>query len=281
MCDGTVALCHRLEDTKAFGRGYAKARVCCHVAMAPGGARRWWRGGRTWHATHTPWPCNTGKKGLSGRSTLGRCIIRQILGSVVEAIYWLSVQHTCAHTCNIQTHTQTWRNTTRGENEISNSSKTTSHRWTHFGKIMQRITRLYIKHTSYIKIQQHLWSPGKKAETNTEWRQDCSHDKQQVCVGVQVCSDHLLTILVHGMRFRLLLANISEGAHNRYTVGQFLVVLVVMLFEQGLTDLLPGILTYRAWHLMLIQNHVWFKTHTQERKNKRGFSPHYSLKSSF
>lgn len=73
---------------------------------------------------------------------------------------------------------------------------------------------------------------------------------------MSVCSDHLLTILVHRMRFRLLLANISEGAYNRYAVGQFLVVLVVVLFEQGLADPLPGILTHRTRQLVLIQNHV-------------------------
>lgn len=96
-----------------------------------------------------------------------------------------------------------------------------------------------------------------------------------VCVGVNVCSDHLLTILVHGMRLRLLLANISKGAHNRYAVGQFLVVLVVVLFEQGLADPLPGILTDRARHLVLIQDHVWEgKTHKGARKCRL---PHYSL----
>lgn len=68
-------------------------------------------------------------------------------------------------------------------------------------------------------------------------------------------SDHLLTILVHGMRLRLLLANISEGAYNGDAVGQFLVVLVVVLFEQGLADPLPGIFTHGARHLVLIQNH--------------------------
>lgn len=77
-----------------------------------------------------------------------------------------------------------------------------------------------------------------------------------MCVGVHVCSDHLLTILVHGMRLRLLLANISKGAYNGYAVRQFLVVLVVVLFEQGLADPLPGVLTHRARRLVLIQNHL-------------------------
>lgn len=71
-----------------------------------------------------------------------------------------------------------------------------------------------------------------------------------------VCLVHLLTILVHGMRFRLLLANISEGAYYRYAVGQFLVVLVVVLFKEGFADPLSSILTYRTRHLMLVQNHV-------------------------
>lgn len=79
-----------------------------------------------------------------------------------------------------------------------------------------------------------------------------------------VRSDHLLTILIHGMRLRLLFANISKGAYNGDAVGQFLVVLVVVLFEQGLADPPPGILTYRARHLVLIQNHVWeVKTDTR------------------
>lgn len=38
LCDGTVALCNCLKDTRTFGVGYAKGRVWCHVA--PGGARR-------------------------------------------------------------------------------------------------------------------------------------------------------------------------------------------------------------------------------------------------
>lgn len=74
------------------------------------------------------------------------------------------------------------------------------------------------------------------------------HIKQRIdrCiqyVGVHKCSDHLLTILVHGMRLRLLLANIGKGAYNWDPIGQFLVVLVVVLFEQGLADFHPGILT--------------------------------------
>ena len=76
-------------------------------------------------------------------------------------------------------------------------------------------------------------------------------------LSVYVCLHHMLTILVHGMRFGLLFANISKGAYNRNAVGQFLVVLVVVLFEQGLADLLSGILTYSPRHLVLIQNHVW------------------------
>lgn len=165
LCDGTVALCNCLEDTETFGLGYAKGCVWCHVVMAPVGAWRWWTGGRTWHATHTPRPCHAGK-GLPGWCTLGECLFRQTLwrfyGLIIEAIYWLSVWHTCAHTHakpsrREQTHTQTQRNTNKRRNEISNSGKTTSHRWTHSGKNMQRITRLYIEHSVHIYTQ-HLWS---------------------------------------------------------------------------------------------------------------------------
>ena len=75
-----------------------------------------------------------------------------------------------------------------------------------------------------------------------------------MCVYIRLCA--LLTILVHGMRLRLLLANISKGSYNRDTVGQFLMILVVVLFEQGFTDPPPRILSDRARHLVLIQNHV-------------------------
>lgn len=77
-----------------------------------------------------------------------------------------------------------------------------------------------------------------------------------VYVGEHTCSDHLLTILVHGVRLRLLLANIGEGTYNGDAVGQFLMVLVVVLFEQGFANSYPGILTQRARCLVLIQNHV-------------------------
>lgn len=148
LCDGTVALCNCLKDTKTFGLGFVKGRVWGHVATAPGGAQRWWGGGQTWHATNTPRPCHTGK-GLSDWSIFGECFSRQTLGRfyglIIEAIYWLSESHTCEIQ---QTRTNTYTNMekqTRGENEISNSGKTASHRWTHFRKNMQRITRLHIK----------------------------------------------------------------------------------------------------------------------------------------
>lgn len=116
---------------------------------------------------------------------------------------------------------------------------------------MQRITRLYIKtYCVYLQYMVTVVKTKNKTECTVLANDRC------VCVGVCEFSDHLLTILVHGMRLRLLLANISERAHNGYAVGQFLVVLVVVLFEQGLTDLLPSILTYRARRLVLIQHHV-------------------------
>lgn len=122
MCDGTVALCNCLKDTKTFGLGYTKGRVWCHVAAAPGGARRWRRGGQTWHATHTPWPRHTGKS-LSRWSILGECFFKQTLGRfyglIIEVIYWLSVWHACAHTCKIeQTRTNTYTNTEKQEEKM-------------------------------------------------------------------------------------------------------------------------------------------------------------------
>lgn len=63
----------------------------------------------------------------------------------------------------------------------------------------------------------------------------------------EVCEEHnVLTVLVHGVRFRLLLADVSEGAYDGDAIGQLLVVLVVVLFQQGLADPLPGILTQRT-----------------------------------
>ncbi len=275
LCDGTVALCSCLQDTKTFGLGYTKACVRCHVAMAPGGAWRWWRGGRTWHTAHTPWPCHTGKA-LSWWCTPGRCFFRWTLwrfyAMIRETIYWLSVWHTCTHTHakpsrQEQTHTNTEKHKQEEKWDIKQQQNNESR--TQFGKNMQRITRLYIKHSVHIYIQQHVWSPRRKQRM---CREACSLGIWQVCVCVCVCLDCLLTILVHGMRFRLLLANISKGAHNRDAVGQFLVVLMVVLFEQRITDPLPGILTHRARHLVLIQNHVWFlKKHSTVNNSEGGF----------
>lgn len=66
----------------------------------------------------------------------------------------------------------------------------------------------------------------------------------------------VFTVFVHGMRLRLLLADVSEGAYDGDAVGQLLVVLVMVLLEQGLADPLPGIRTQRAGTLVLIQNHI-------------------------
>lgn len=77
------------------------------------------------------------------------------------------------------------------------------------------------------------------------------------CVGRGWGRGRLLTVLVHGMRLGLLLADVGEGAHDGDAVGQLLVVLVVVLLQQGFTDPLPGVLADGARHLMLIQNHIW------------------------
>lgn len=70
------------------------------------------------------------------------------------------------------------------------------------------------------------------------------------------------------MGFRLLLANIGEGAYDGYAVGQFLVVLVVVLLEQGLADPPPRVLADGARHLVLIQDHFWLRRHTASHFEK-------------
>lgn len=71
-----------------------------------------------------------------------------------------------------------------------------------------------------------------------------------------VCACFWLTVFVHGVRLRLLLPNISKRAYDGDAVGQFFVVLVVMLFQQGFPDPVPSIWTERTRQLMLVQNHV-------------------------
>lgn len=81
------------------------------------------------------------------------------------------MQNTADKNKHIHKHGETQ---TRGENEISNSSKTTSHRWTHFGKNMQRITRLYIKANCIYFHKTTYMVTMEKAEDNTGCRNDCS-----------------------------------------------------------------------------------------------------------
>lgn len=115
LCDGTVALCDCPKHTKTFGVCCTEGHVWGHVAMAPGGAWLWRRGGQIWHALHTPWPCHTGKR-LSGWCILRECLFRQTLGRfyglIMEDIYWLNVWHT-KYSIQEQTHTQTRRNKRR------------------------------------------------------------------------------------------------------------------------------------------------------------------------
>lgn len=134
LCDGTVALSNCLKDTKTFGAICTKGRVWCHVAMAPGGAWRWLRGGQTQHATHTPWPCHIGK-GLSGWSILGECSFRRTLGLIIEHIYWWSVWHTCAHTCKTQ---QTRTNTEKHKQEEKMRYQTAAKQQVTDGHILEK-----------------------------------------------------------------------------------------------------------------------------------------------
>lgn len=117
--------------------------------------------------------------------------------------------------------------------------------------VMQRIIALNRNILHIFVYNINTWV----AEDITEYRKACSLIYRQVYVWVS-CTCSVLTILVHGVRLRLLLANISKGAYNRDAVGQFFLVLVMVLFEKSLTDLSPGIFTYRARCLILIQNHV-------------------------
>lgn len=182
LWDGTVALSSCLKDTKTFDLGFAKGHVWDHVAMAPGGAQSWWRGEQTWHATHTLWPCPTGNS-FFGWSILGACFFRQTLGRfyglIIEAIYWLSEWHICTHMQNtadknkhIQKHGETQ---TRGENEISNSCKTASHRWTHW-KNHARGYNIIHKNILYIFTYNNIYGHhGKRIKLATD---------RCVCVGV-------------------------------------------------------------------------------------------------
>lgn len=90
LWDGRIALCDSLKRTKTFSAW----RVCGHTATAPGGAWRWWRGGQTWHATHTLWPCRTGNN-VSGNSILRECFFScgRFYGLIIEYINCLNVPH--------------------------------------------------------------------------------------------------------------------------------------------------------------------------------------------
>lgn len=186
LCDGTVALCNCLKHAKTFG-------VWCHVASAPGGAWRWWRGGQTWHATHTLWwPCHTGN-GLSGWNILEEFSFRQTLfmrfhGLIIEDIYWLSAWHTCAHACkiqqtrtNIHKHGETQR---RGEKRCQTAVK---QQVTHGHTLEKhaRIPRLYIKNTVCIYIHQRMWSWEKQRTKQGVWTDGCVC--VCVCAGYHSC----------------------------------------------------------------------------------------------
>lgn len=53
------------------------------------------------------------------------------------------------------------------------------------------------------------------------------------------------TILIHGVRFGLLPADICERAYDGDPVSQFLLVLMVVLFKESISDLLPHLLSQR------------------------------------
>ncbi|CAG5933413.1 unnamed protein product, partial [Menidia menidia] len=65
-----------------------------------------------------------------------------------------------------------------------------------------------------------------------------------------------LSEICHSVGKRGDLTLFLKRAYNRDTVSQFLMILVVVLFKQGLPDPPSGILSYRAGDLMLIQNHL-------------------------
>lgn len=54
------------------------------------------------------------------------------------------------------------------------------------------------------------------------------------------------TILIHGVWFGLLSADICERAYDGNPVSQFLLVLMVVLFKESISDLLPHLLPQKT-----------------------------------
>lgn len=66
----------------------------------------------------------------------------------------------------------------------------------------------------------------------------------------------LTSILVHGVWFGLLLADVGEGANDGDAVRQLLLVLVVVALQQRVLDLPAHVLPQRHPRLVLVQDHV-------------------------
>lgn len=65
------------------------------------------------------------------------------------------------------------------------------------------------------------------------------------------------TIFVHGIWFWLFLANISKGTNNGNPVGEFFLILMMMLFHQCLMDPVAYIFIQLTWAHLLVKNHIW------------------------
>lgn len=65
------------------------------------------------------------------------------------------------------------------------------------------------------------------------------------------------TIFIHGIWFWLLFANISKGTNNGNSIGEFFLILVVMLFQQCLMDPVAYIFIELTWAHLLVKDHIW------------------------
>lgn len=73
---------------------------------------------------------------------------------------------------------------------------------------------------------------------------------------VRVESALSITVLIHRVWLGLLLSDVGERADDGDAVGQFLLVLVVMLFEKSIADFPTHLLSDSDRRLVLVENHV-------------------------